>query len=73
MQGQTGHHMTRRHFKALAESVRFLDVNHETRFVVARALAAVCRRFNSRFSEYRWYTACGVVTVYVSGNHKGKA
>jgi hypothetical protein len=50
--------MTRKHFVALAEAVRFLEADYGTRLAVAKAVASVCRRFNSRFSEYRFLAAC---------------
>ena len=49
--------MTRRHFAAIAEAVRFLELTRANRLQVAEALADVCRRFNSRFDRGRFLEA----------------
>ena len=49
--------MTRRHFLALAEAIRFAHLDPETRAVVAEAIADACSRFNGRFDRGRFIRA----------------
>ncbi len=49
--------MTRRHFLALAEAVRSLELSPADRLRVAEALADVCRQFNGRFDRERFLRA----------------
>lgn len=51
--------MTRQHFKALAEALSNIS-NLESRRQAARAVAQVCRRFNSGFKADRFFAACGL-------------
>ena len=49
--------MTRMHFQALAEAVRFLALSPADRLQVAEAIAGACRQFNSRFNRERFVRA----------------
>ncbi len=49
--------LTRRHFVALAEAVRFLDLEPVQRRHVAEALADACARFNGAFDRGRFLRA----------------
>ncbi|MCK9602017.1 MAG: hypothetical protein M0R06_23430 [Sphaerochaeta sp.] len=52
--------MSKKHFQALAETVKGLQVLREDdRYFVALALADMCQGFNARFSRARFLDACG--------------
>lgn len=52
--------MTRKHFEALAESIRFMELDYGTKRHVAEHVANVCKQFNSGFERQRFLEACGV-------------
>lgn len=41
--------LTRQHFRAIADAVRTMGLDDETRLQVARGLVPTLRRFNARF------------------------
>ena len=49
--------MTKCHFVAIAEAVRFLDLPMPARAHVAERLAETLRQFNSRFEAERFISA----------------
>lgn len=51
--------MTRQHFQALADEIKWIDDPVQRR-IAAEAVARVCRKFNSGFKLERFLTACGV-------------
>ena len=58
--------MTRKHFKAIAEAFKYgrpaphWDANKRTQWSMdVRAMADVCRTFNSGFDRDRFIEACG--------------
>lgn len=51
--------MTRKDFKALAESIRTILDPH-ARLQAAVAAASACAKANPRFDYDRFYAACGV-------------
>ena len=51
--------MTRKHFQAIAETLRNIS-DYETRRIVAHELAAVFEGLNPRFDYARFYRAAGV-------------
>ena len=56
--------MTRKHFIAIAEEIKDLDVPEATRQLVAKRMATVLDRFNPYFDRSRFIAACGAeVTV----------
>ena len=56
---QRGNQMTRKDFKALAESIRTILDPH-ARLQAAVAAASACAKANPRFDYDRFYAACGV-------------
>ena len=52
--------MTRKHFEALASSIRTILDPH-VRLNAAVAVVSACRQFNPRFNIAQFYEACGVV------------
>ena len=52
--------MTRKHFEALAYSIRTILDPH-VRLNAAVAVASACHQFNPRFNIAQFYEACGVV------------
>lgn len=51
--------MTRKHYVALAESIRHID-DIDARKAAAQAVADVCKRDNAAFDRARFFVACGV-------------
>ena len=51
--------MTRKHFNAVAAQIRDYT-DRDVALAVAREFAQVAQRFNPRFDEQRFLTACGV-------------
>ena len=51
--------MTKKHFQALADSIRSILDPH-VRLNAAVAVASACKQMNSRFDADRFYAACGV-------------
>ena len=49
--------MSRKHFVAIAEAIRFMDISAEAREVVAREMASTLRAFNSNFDRERFIEA----------------
>lgn len=49
--------MTRKHFTAIAETIRSLDVDTETRQKVAEGFASTCAEFNGNFDRGRFIEA----------------
>lgn len=53
--------MTKKHFKILAEEIRFM-LDPMQRLNAAAAVAAACKRINPRFDVQKFYAACGVIS-----------
>jgi hypothetical protein len=51
--------MTKKHFQALAETIRDI-VDNEARSQAAKAVAKACQCFNDRFDEKRFYKQCNI-------------
>lgn len=51
--------MTRKHFQALADSIRTIMDPH-VRLNAAVAVASACKQMNPNFKPDRFYAACGV-------------
>lgn len=51
--------MTKKHFEALAQQIKLIS-DLKARCSAATAVAIVARAENSRFSQDRFYTACGL-------------
>jgi hypothetical protein len=51
--------MTRKHFQALANEIKWID-NKASRLEAAIAVCKAARQFNSRFDQARFLTACEV-------------
>jgi hypothetical protein len=49
--------MTRKHFQAIADTIRFMDVCDATREVIAKDFASTCAGFNGRFDKQRFIAA----------------
>lgn len=75
--------MTRKHFEALAEAIRYAqcfnpwpsDAEREAaevmRRTVANNVADVCAQANPRFDRARFLAACGIATREMGGEHDG--
>ncbi len=50
--------MTRKHFKAIASTIRDLPVSERQRVQIALAFAKMCREFNANFDQTRFMVAC---------------
>lgn len=50
--------MTRKHFTAIAETIRFLDLPRAQRRVVAHDMALTLSGFNGNFDRDRFIEAC---------------
>ena len=52
--------MSKKHFKALADMVKGLQIlKEDDRLIVALALADTCKEFNPLFNRSRFLEACG--------------
>jgi hypothetical protein len=51
--------MSRKHFQALADEIRFIS-DLTARKIAAQAVASACAQCNNRFDYGRFYSACGV-------------
>lgn len=51
--------MSRKHFQALADSIRTILDPH-VRLNAAVAVASACKQMNPRFNPNRFFAACGV-------------
>ena len=52
--------MSKKHFKALADMVKGLQIlKEDDRLIVALSLADTCKEFNLRFDRSRFLEACG--------------
>ena len=49
--------MTRKHFQAIADTIRFMDVDATTREKLASEFARTCASFNGRFDKGRFIAA----------------
>lgn len=54
--------MTRKHFEALAETIKYLDLSEQDKRHVAEHVGSVCMSFNVEFDRERFYEACGVAS-----------
>jgi hypothetical protein len=52
--------MTKKHFIALAEAIKGLDMGPVHKRKVAIAIGYVCQQFNPVFNWNTWYEHCGV-------------
>lgn len=52
--------MTKKHFQAAAELVKFLDVSPAEKMLVAQSMVELFRQFNGRFDQGRFLQACGL-------------
>jgi hypothetical protein len=50
--------MSRKHFVAIAEAIRFMDVDDATRARIAHDMASTLRGFNAQFDRDRFVSAC---------------
>jgi hypothetical protein len=52
--------MTRKHFKALAEAIRRMNLSKVDKLVVIEAICEVCASFNNGFKYSTFHEACGL-------------
>jgi len=53
--------MTRKHFEAIAETIRNSNIGDDATAQIAYDLANTLERFNPNFDKHRFLKACGVV------------
>lgn len=51
--------MTRKHFKAMADEIRYCTETKKTKLAMANMCIHVCRQFNPMFDSHRFMEACG--------------
>jgi hypothetical protein len=52
--------MTRKHFAAIAATIKYLNVTDDVRQHVAEEMASTCASFNGNFDRGRFLAACNV-------------
>ena len=55
--------MTKKHFRALAEAIRRLDIRPEDKRKVALAIGMVCKLDNQAFDWNYWHQACDTRSI----------
>ena len=50
--------MTRKHFKAIAELIRYTDMSDAQRSVLVSRMCSTFRAFNPRFNSAKFHRAC---------------
>lgn len=53
--------MTKKHFVAFADAVKFSDVDDAVKVAMAKMVADVAASFNGRFDRDKFFRAAGVV------------
>lgn len=59
--------MTRKHFKELANAIKYATVDDASRREMAEEISVVCYKFNPNFDKYRFLEACGVEQFFQKG------